>query len=151
MHHIELELADHIAPVLAAVVFVAIMSAVKEPARRHYNAIFVAGASGAYLAGGFGPWELAYIAVAGGVVSYWGLKSYRWIGVAWLMHAGWDATHHFYGNTLWPWEPTSSWGCMIFDTAIAIWFLAGAPSIWRRLRQSVGSSAQQASPRPRPH
>lgn len=25
--------------------------------------------------------------------------------------------------------PTSSWGCMIFDAIIAIWFLAGAPAL----------------------
>ena len=35
------------------------MSLVKEPARHTFNAIFVAGASGVYLSGGFGPWELA--------------------------------------------------------------------------------------------
>ncbi|MDP9033472.1 MAG: DUF6010 family protein [Myxococcota bacterium] len=52
-----------------AVVFILIMSLVKEPARRHGNAIFVAGASGVYLSGGLGFWELLYTAVAGGVVA----------------------------------------------------------------------------------
>ncbi len=51
------------------IVFVLVMSLVKEPARRNFNAIFVAGASGVYLSGGLGLWELAYVAAAGGVVS----------------------------------------------------------------------------------
>jgi len=33
-------------------------SLLREPARRQFNAIFVGGAMGAYLSGGFGPWEL---------------------------------------------------------------------------------------------
>jgi Family of unknown function (DUF6010) len=123
-----LHLADYLGPAVGAIVFVVIMSFVKEPARRNYNAIFVAGASGVYLSGGLGLWELLYTAVAGGVVAYLGLRSHRFIGLAWLMHAGWDLVHHFYGNAIWPFMPSSSFGCMIFDTLIAIWFLAGAPS-----------------------
>jgi hypothetical protein len=132
-----LQLMDYLGPALGAVVFVAIMSLVKEPARRNYNAIFVAGASGAYLSGGLGLWELLYTAVAGGVVSYLGLRSQRFIGLAWLMHAGWDAVHHFYGNPIWPFMPTSSFGCMILDPLIAIWFLAGAPSIFAALSRKA--------------
>ena len=116
--------------VVAAVVFILIMSLVREPARRNYNAVFVAGASGAYLAGGFGVWELAYVAVAGGVVSYLGLRSYRWIGLAWLMHTGWDVMHHLYGHPIWPFMPGSSLGCAILDALIAAWFFAGAPSVF---------------------
>lgn len=44
------------------------------------------------------------------------------------MHSAWDALHHVYGNAIWPFMPTSSFGCLIFDALIAIWFLAGAPS-----------------------
>jgi len=46
------------------------------------------------------------------------------------MHAAWDLAHHLWGNPIWPFMPTSSWGCMIFDSLIALWFLAGAPSLW---------------------
>jgi hypothetical protein len=45
------------------------------------------------------------------------------------MHAAWDVAHHLYGNAIWPFMPTSSFGCMVFDAAIAVWFLVGAPSI----------------------
>jgi hypothetical protein len=107
------------------------MSAVKEPTRRTFNAILVAGASGVYLSGGLGPWELLYPALTIPVV-YLGLRSYRFIGLAWLMHSCWDIVHHLWGNPIWPFMPTSSFGCMIFDALIAIWFLADAPSIFRK-------------------
>src|SRR4029453_14940031 len=55
---------DYIGPALGAVIFVLVMSLVKEPTRRTFNALFVAGASGVYLSGGFGPWELLYPAIA---------------------------------------------------------------------------------------
>jgi hypothetical protein len=84
---------DYVGPVIGGVVFVVVMSLVREPGRHTFNAIFVAGASGVYLSGGFGPWELAYPAIVTPVV-YLGLRSYR------------------------------------FDAVIALWFLAGAPSIF---------------------
>lgn len=127
--------SDYYGPAIAAFCFVLLMSRVPEPARRTFNAILVAGACGAYLNGGFGRWELAYPVLAMPVV-YAGLRSYRFIGVAWLMHAAWDLAHHLWGNPIWPFMRTSSWGCMIFDAIIAIWFLAGAPALIRRGSQT---------------
>ena len=118
---------DYVGPIVGAVIFVLTMSLVPEPTRRSFNAILVAGASGVYLSGGLGPWELLYPAIAA-PVAYLGLRSYRFIGVAWLMHSCWDVVHHLWGNPIWPFMPTSSFGCMIFDALIAVWFLAGAPS-----------------------
>ena len=120
---------DYLGPVVSAVLFVLVMSLVKEPARRTFNAIFAAGAVGVYLSGGFGPWELLYPVIATPVV-YLGLRSYRFIGLAWLMHSCWDIVHHLWGNPIWPFMPTSSFGCMIFDAFIAVWFLSGAPSVF---------------------
>jgi hypothetical protein len=128
--------ADNYGPAIGALLFVLIMSRVPEPARRTFNAILVAGTCGAYLNGGFGIWELIYPALATPVV-YAGLRSYRFIGIAWLMHAVWDLAHHLWGNPIWPFMPTSSWGCMIFDTGIAIWFLAGAPVLIRHFWPSA--------------
>jgi Family of unknown function (DUF6010) len=105
---------DYVGPALGAVIFVLVMSLVKEPSRRTFNAIFVAGASGVYLSGGFGPWELLYPAITTPIV-YLGLRSYRFIGLAWLMHSCWDIAHHLWGNPIWPFMPSSSFGCMIFD------------------------------------
>ena len=60
MHPIPLHVIDYVGPALGAVFFVAAMSLVAEPTRRTLNAIILAGASGVYLSGGFGLWELTY-------------------------------------------------------------------------------------------
>jgi Family of unknown function (DUF6010) len=126
---------DYAGPAIAAAAFVFGMSIVPEPTRRTFNAVLVAGACGVYLNGGFGRGELLYPLVATPVV-FRGLRSYRYIGVAWLMHAAWDLPHHLWGNPIWPFMPASSFGCFVFDSLIAVWFLAGAPSMvsftWRR-------------------
>jgi Family of unknown function (DUF6010) len=124
-------LMDVLGPAIGACVFVLIMSIVREPTRRTLNAVIVAGASGVYLSGGFGIWEIVYPVVATPVV-YRALQSYRYIGVAWLLHAGWDLPHHLWGNPIWPFMRTSSFGCFVFDSLIAVWFLAGAPGVARR-------------------
>ena len=143
MHNPPLHAMDYVGPVLGAAVFVSIMSFVREPARLRINAIFLAGALGVYLSGGLGPWELLFPLVAF-PVAYRAQRSYRWIGVAWLMHAAWDVVHHLYGNAVWPFMPTSSFGCLIFDTLLAAWCLAGAPSLlpWRNrpMLQVAGSA-----------
>ncbi len=132
-----------IGPALGGVAFIAIMSLVPHPARRSLNAIFAAGAVGAYVGGVFGAWELVYPILATPVV-YLGLRSYRAIGVAWLMHAAWDLPHHLAGHPIWPYMRTSSLGCIIFDTVIAVWFLANAPSIYGK-RESMPVVSEDAS------
>jgi hypothetical protein len=122
---------DYVGPVIAAALFVLLMSFVREPTRRTFNAILVTGASGVYLNGGFGVWELLYPLIAL-PVAYRGLRSYRFIGLAWVMHSCWDLPHHLWGNPIWPFMPTSSFGCMIFDALIAVWFFANAPSVIAR-------------------
>lgn len=131
MSNTPLLVMDFVGPVAGAIVFVVLMSCVREPQRRTFNAILVAGAAGVYLSGGFGIWELLYPVIAT-PLAYLGLRSYRYVGIAWLMHSAWDSVHHLWGNPIWPFMPTSSFGCMIFDAAIALWFLAGAPSLVRR-------------------
>ena len=118
-------------PIVAAAAFIVLMGLVREPARRTVNALIVAGASGAYLSGGgFGVWEIVYPVIAM-PFAYVGLRSYRSIAIAWFMHAGWDFMHHIWGAPIWPFMPTSSFGCLIFDTLIACWFLVDAPSLWQ--------------------
>ena len=132
---------DVVGPAIAAGMFVLVMSLVREPTRRTLNAIIVAGASGVYLSGGFGVWELAYPALATPMM-FRALRSHRYIGVAWLMHAAWDLLHHFWGNPIWPFMRTSSFGCFVFDSLIAVWFIAGAPDLVTRAtsrHQGAGS------------
>ena len=131
MHPPPLHVMDYVGPVIGAALFVLVMSLVRDPGRRTFNAILVAGASGVYLNGGFGVWELLF-PLAALPVAYRGLRSYRFIGLAWVMHACWDLPHHLWGNPIWPFMPTSSFGCIIFDALIAVWFFAGAPSLIAR-------------------
>lgn len=84
-----LHASDLIGPVVGAIVFILLMSLVREPERQRFNAIFVVGAGAAYLNGGLGLWEFPFIVVAT-VAAYLGLRSYRFIGVAWMLHVGWD-------------------------------------------------------------
>src|SRR5260370_42057000 len=98
---------DYFGPAISAVLFVLIMSYVPEPAKRKFSAIFAAGAVGAYLYGGFGAWELLYPALAT-AIGYRGFQSFRYIVVAWLMHAPWALPHHLCGNPMWPFMRTSA-------------------------------------------
>lgn len=129
----QIELIDWLTPLVPAAIFVLGMSLVREPERRHLNAIFSTGFAALYVNGGFGLWEFAYMLPAT-ALSYLGLRSYRYIGAAWLLHTGWDVAHHFWGMPLWHGSPMSSWGCAVMDAAVSIWFFAGAPSIWDALR-----------------
>ena len=119
---------------LAGVAFVVLMSFVHEPTRRQFNAILVAGAGSAYLNGGFGAWEFAYIGVAT-FAAYKGLQSYRYIALAWWLHTAWDISHHLYGMPIWHGQPQSSLGCAVLDGILGIWFFVGAPSIPQVLRE----------------
>lgn len=67
---------DCVVPAIGAFVFVPVMSRIAEPARRTFNTIFVAGACGVYLRGGFSVWELIYPLLAT-PVAYLVLRSYR--------------------------------------------------------------------------
>jgi hypothetical protein len=123
MHHAPaLHFMDYLGPAVAAVIFVTVMALLQEPLRHKLNVLLAAGATGVYLSGGLGVWELVFPLLALPLV-YLGLRSYRFIAVAWLMHAAWDLVHHVYGNAIWPFMPTSSFGCLIFDGLIALWLM----------------------------
>jgi hypothetical protein len=119
---------DLIGPVLVAIVYISLCSLIREPNRRNFNAIMIAGAGAAYSNGGFGKWEFAFTALVT-YFAYRGLRSYNFIGIGWLLHTGWDVLHHLYGNPIVPFAPTSSLGCAICDPVIALWCFIGAPSI----------------------
>jgi hypothetical protein len=126
---------DVLGPIVVALVYISLSSLLNEPNRRSFNAIFIAGAGAAYLSGGFGIWEFVFLAVVT-YCAYRGLRSYRFIGVGWLLHTGWDVLHHLYGNPIVPFVPDSSFGCAITDPVIALWCFAGAPSVYDLFRRS---------------
>ena len=123
-----------VGPILVALVYISLCSLFKEPNRRNFNAIMMAGAGAAYLNGGFGIWEFVFL-VAVTYCAYQGLKSYNFVGVGWLLHTGWDVLHHLYGNPIVPFAASSSLGCAICDPVIALWCFAGAPSVYDLLRK----------------
>ena len=120
---------DAILAVAIAIAGILLSSLIKEPYRRTVMAFVLAGAGATYLSGGgFGKWEFAGLAVT--YCAYKGLNSYRFIALGWILHAISDLVHHYYGNPLLPFMPTSSAGCAITDTILAVWFLANAPSVF---------------------
>ncbi|MGY1979483.1 DUF6010 family protein [Nocardia gipuzkoensis] len=127
----------YIAPVLIGLLYALAMSLIREPQRRRFNAIMVAGAGAAYLSGGgFGGWEFAFTAVTT-YCAYRGLESWTFIGIAWLLHTAWDLLHHVKGNPIIPFAHDSSLGCAICDPVIAVWCLYGGPSSFHTPRQAI--------------
>lgn len=128
-----LSLINWAAPVVIGLVYIALSSLFREPARQKFNAVMIAGAGAAYLSGGFGVWEFAFATVVT-FCAFHGLRDYRFIGVGWLLHTVWDFAHYLYGNPIVPFAASSSFGCAICDPIIAAWCFAGAPSVFDWLR-----------------
>ncbi|EME60749.1 DUF6010 family protein [Amycolatopsis decaplanina] len=134
-----------IAPILVGLVYVVLMSLIHEPYRRRFNAVMVAGAGAAYLSGGgLGVWEFAFTVVVT-YVAYRGLESWTFIGIAWLLHTGWDVVHHLKGAPIIPFAAHSSFGCAICDPVIAIWCFTGGRSVTDFVRARVGSRRPRSS------
>jgi len=125
---------DVVAPIVVAVLFIAATSALREPGRQKFMAVMIAGAGAAYLNGGLGIWEFVFNAVVT-YCAYQGLAAYRYIGVGWILHTGWDVMHYLYGTPIVPFYAASSLGCAICDPVIAAWCFAGAPSLHDVLRR----------------
>src|SRR6185295_19322296 len=112
-----MSLFDILMALVVAVVFIPLVSLLREPTRRSFMAIFVAGAGAAYLNGGLGPFELGFTAVMT-YLAWRGLESYRFIAVSWWLHTGWDIIHHLQGHPILSFAPTSSGQCAITDALI---------------------------------
>lgn len=128
-----------IAPIGVAIMLVALGSLLPEPSRRRFSAIFLAGAGAAYLSGGFGPVEFLFCAAVT-VLAYVGLENYWAIAAGWLLHSGWDVAHQLWGHPIIPFAPQSSFGCAVCDPVLALWYGAGAPTIWRLQRTAAGQT-----------
>jgi len=116
-----------LSPLVVAAVFILLCALLKEPRRREFSAIMLAGAGAAYLGGGLGVAEFGFCALMT-FIAYRGLRDYRFIGSGWVLHTLWDVAHHLYGNPIVPFFPMSSAGCAICDLGLAAWYFAGAPS-----------------------
>lgn len=125
--------------VLAAVVFIFVIGLIKEPIRQKSMAIMLAMAGGLFAIPPLAGWGFLIGAVIA-VTAYFGLRSYIFIGVGWLIHAAWDTVLHLNGIGLMGLGPESTFGCATFDPIIALWFFFGAPSIWRFTRKISSAS-----------
>lgn len=123
---------DFIAAIIVAFVFILLSSLIKEPSRKQFMAIMVSGAGAAYLNGGLGIYEFVFTTIVT-YLAFKGLNNYFYIGIAWLMHTGWDIIHHLYGNPIVPFVSNSSGQCAVTDALIAVWFFFNAPSIYQYL------------------
>jgi Family of unknown function (DUF6010) len=123
-------------PILFGLMYAAVNSFIRAEHRRAFNAVMVAGAGAAYLSAGFGRWELCFTAVMT-YVAFRGLRSWRWIGVGWLLHTAWDILHYINGKQILPFVHNSSLGCAICDPVIALWCFADGPSAPDLLRQGL--------------
>ena len=102
-------IAPIVVPIMVGLLFVTLTSLLREPARKNFMAVMIAGAGAAYLSGGFGGWEFAFCALIT-YCAFRGISSYPFIGIGWLLHTGWDVLHHLYGNPIVPFAATSSLG-----------------------------------------
>ncbi|MGW7517506.1 DUF6010 family protein [Streptomyces sp. NPDC054796] len=138
---------QYLMPIVIGVLYALLMSLVREPHRRRFNAIMVAGAGAAYLSGGgMGGWEPAFAAVVA-YVAYRGLESWTFIGIAWLLHTAWDIVHHLKGSPILPFFHDSSLGCAICDPVIALWCLGGGLTPREMLRRLRGRRGPRGSAR----
>lgn len=118
-----------IGAIAIAIMYIMLSSLVQEPDRQKLSAIIVAGAGAAYLSSGLGAWEFVFCTVMT-FIAFKGLTNYYFIGIAWLLHTAWDIVHHLYADPIVPFSPSSSAGCAVCDTVLAVWFFFKAPSVF---------------------
>ncbi len=126
---IHFELYDIISSISGGLIFIALVSLIPEPYRKRIMAMMLAVAGGVYVNNGFGQYEML-AAILIGLLAYYGLKSYQYIALGWLVHTGLDVLHHIHGYPIISTGPLSSFGCAVFDVVIAVWFFMGAPGLY---------------------
>ncbi len=136
----EFTIVNALAAVVIALVYITISSLADEPNRQKISAVIIAGAGAVYWSGGLGIAEYIF-ATAMLFMAFKGLTNYKYIGFAWLMHTTWDLLHHLYGNPIVPFSASSSAGCAVCDSVLAIWFFYNAPSVFDLLKKTKQISA----------
>jgi hypothetical protein len=138
MTHIipEFTITNALASVAIAFVYIAIFSIVKEPNRQIINSLIIAGAGAVYWQGGLGVWEFSFGTIMI-FLAFKGLKNYQFIAIGWLLHTFWDIVHHLYANPIVSLSPSSSAGCAVCDSILALWFFYNAPSVFELFRKKL--------------
>ncbi len=122
--------------IILALIFIAIMSVLKEPLRQKINAGLIAMAGGAYINGGLMPFDQLFNVLLV-FMAYKGLQNYKFIALGWILHTCWDIIHHFYANPIDVTRPDSTNVCAFFDPIIALWFYFQAPSVFDFARKKL--------------
>jgi hypothetical protein len=133
-------LINAIAAAIIALVYITISSLASEPNRQKISAVIIAGAGAVYWSGGLGISEYIFATVML-FMAFKGLTNYKYIGIAWLMHTSWDILHHLYANPIVPFSASSSAGCAVCDSVLAIWFFYNAPSVFDLLKKMRPTTA----------
>ncbi|MGL4632028.1 MAG: DUF6010 family protein [Leadbetterella sp.] len=120
---------DVLSSILGGIIFIALISFIKEPYRQKIMVVMLGIAGGVYVNNGLGLGMP--IAISLGLFAFKGLNSYRFIALGWLVHTVADIFHHSKGYPMIHNDALSSFGCAIFDVIIAIWFFVNAPSIYK--------------------
>jgi hypothetical protein len=120
--------------VIIAFIYITISSFAAEPNRQKISAVIIAGAGAVYWSGGLGIAEYLF-STAMLFMAFKGLTNYKYIGFAWLMHTSWDILHHLYGKPIVPFSASSSAGCAVCDSVLALWFFYNAPSVFHLLKK----------------
>jgi hypothetical protein len=134
----EFTIINALAAIVIAFIYIGISSLANEPNRQRISAVIIAGAGAVYWSGGFGIAEYLF-ATAMLFMAFKGLTNYNYIGIAWLMHTSWDILHHLYGNPIVPFSASSSAGCAVCDSVLALWFFLKAPSLFDYFRSNKTS------------
>lgn len=124
------------AALIITIVFIVLVSFIREPYRQQFNALLIAGAGTVYWNAGLGGWEYVFGTLMT-FIAFKGLSHYYWIGVGWLLHTCWDLLHHFYATPIIPASPSSSMGCAVCDSILAAWFFLKAPGIIRWIHKTT--------------
>jgi len=135
-----LRIMDVLGPILIALIFISLCSLLKEPKRRNFMAIMIAGAGAAYLNGGLGKWEFVFTTI----VTWFAYKGFNPTGslalVGYYIPVGTSCITFTEIPSSRSRQPLP-WGCAICDPVIAAWCFAGAPSVYRlfRLKETLQS------------
>lgn len=122
-------LADILPPIGQSLIFVFLISIIREPYRQRLMAIMLALAGGVYMNNAYQLMP-GIFALVMACFSFLGLNNYKFIGIGWLLHSAYDWVHYSNGFPMINDVPGSAFGCAIFDIGIAIYFFFNAPNLF---------------------
>ena len=129
-------LLEILPPIGQSLIFVFLISIIREPYRQRSMAIMLALAGGVYINNAYQLMpEIFALVIA--IFSLLGLKNYKFIGIGWLLHSAYDWIHYTNGFPMINHAPGSAFGCAIFDIGIAVYFFFNAPNLLSIIKSKI--------------